>query len=267
MEKEMSIKAYRIWAIVLRYMRESFRDIFVVADYLYWPIMDIFMWGMMTVWLAEHHQNPSALVLVVLSGLVFWHIVYQANIEIAKNILDEFWSQNLINLFSSPLTVYEWLIAVMIMGAMRMFFTVLIGFLAVWFFYALNIFSLGYALVPFAASLLMTGWFMGILTAAIILYGGMRTQWLAWAAGWLLAPFSSVFYSVDLLPRWGQIVARCLPTTYVFEGMREVLLNDQIPYNNLIISFCLNSVYLMLAFFVFVHMFEKSRTRGLARLE
>lgn len=265
----MNIKLYRIWAIALRYLRESFRDIFIIADYIYWPIIDIIMWGMMSLWLSQHADNGSTqhLVLVILSGLVFWHIVYQANVEIAKNILEEFWTQNLINIFSTPLTVYEWLSAVMLLGIFRMLFIILFGALVVWVIYALNIFTLGWALVPFACSLLITGWFMGILTAAVVVYGGMRLQWLAWASGWLLAPFSGVFYSIDMLPRWAKLIAYALPPTYVFEGMRSALLQGEIPVNNLIISFSLNFVYLVISILFFTYMFEKSRQKGLGRIE
>lgn len=264
----MNIKLYRIWAIVLRYARETFHDIFSLADYVYWPIMDIFMWGMMSVWMSQQGTNsPAHLVLVILSGLVFWHIIYQANIEIAKNLLEEFWTQNLINIFSTPLTTYEWLGAVMILGIMRMFVTIALGALLVWLFYSLNIFTLGWALIPFACSLLMTGWFMGIFTASIILYGGMRAQWLAWATGWLLAPFCGVFYTIDMLPRWMQLISYILPPTYVFEGMRSVILQQTINYNYLAISFALNVVYLIISIIFFAYMFEKSRRLGLARLE
>lgn len=263
----MKIKLYRIWAVVVRYLRESSGDIFTIADYVYWPIMDIFMWGTMSVWLSRNSGGSSNFVLVILSGLVFWHIVYQANIEIAKNIVDEFWSQNLVNLFSTPLTVTEWLLAVMTLGAFRMIFTILFGVSVVWLLYSLNIFSIGWALIPFAISLLMTGWFMGITTAGVIIYFGMRAQWLAWAGGWLLAPFSSVFYSIEMLPKWAQMVGYSLPTTYIFEGMRELLLNNVVLYNYLYISFALNIVYLILSVIFFHHMFEKSRERGLARIE
>lgn len=264
----MNIKLYRIWAIALRYLRETFRDIFILADYIYWPTIDIIMWGMMTTWLSQHGTSSSShLVLIILSGLVFWHIVYQANVEIAKSLLEEFWTQNLINLFSSPLNVYEWISAAMLLGIFRMFFTIFFGALVVWVVHSLNIFTIGWALIPFACSLLLTGWFMGITTAAIVLYGGMRAQWLAWASGWLLAPFCGVFYSVEMLPRWAQIISKILPPTYVFEGMRTILLKKSFPINYLILSFGLNLIYIIASVLFFTYMFEKSKERGLGRLE
>lgn len=230
--------------------------------------MDILIWGMMSVWLAKQGSNtPEGIVLVILSGLVFWHVLYQANVEIAKSILDEFWTQNLINLFSTPLSTYDWLAAVMLLGVFRMFLSIILGAAVVWLFYSLNIFTVGWALIPFACSLLITGWFMGIFTAGIILVGGMRASWLAWATGWLLAPFSGVFYSIDMLPKSVQIISWALPTTYIFEGMRQVILQKSVPYSYLAISYGLNLVYLILTIIFFNYMFEKSRDKGLARIE
>jgi ABC-2 type transport system permease protein len=264
----MTIKFYRVWAIALRYLRESFRDIFIIADYVYWPIVDIFMWGMMSLWISEHSgSSGSKLPLVVLSGLVFWHVVYQANVEIAKSLLEDLWTQNIINLFSSPLHVFEWLLAVMFLGFIRMLFIILFGSLIVWLVYSLNIFSLGLTLIPYVISLLITGWFMGIATAGIIIYGGMRAQWLAWASGWLLAPFCGVFYAIDMLPKWAQCISKLLPPTYIFEGMRSIILKGKVLENYLIISFILNFIYIIFSIIFFQYMFEKSRQRGLGRLE
>jgi ABC-2 type transport system permease protein len=86
-------------------------------------------------------------------------------------------------------------------------------------------------------------------------------------AGYALAPFSAVFYPVAVLPRWAQSIAAALPMTYVFEGMRQVLHGGRPPVSDLAISFGLNLLYLALSVLFFGWMFEKSRERGLARLE
>jgi ABC-2 type transport system permease protein len=72
---------------------------------------------------------------------------------------------------------------------------------------------------------------------------------------------------VSSLPGWAQIVARFLPASYIFEGMRKTIGQAQIPWENLAISFGLNFVYLILSFLVFRSCFRKSQQLGLARLE
>jgi ABC-2 type transport system permease protein len=258
---------HRIWAITLRYLHQSLRDLLMIADFIYWPLIDIVIWGMMSVWLQNSGTGESNIIITLVSGLVLWQIVYQANIDIANNLIEEVWSQNLVNIFSTPLTINEWIGAVMLLGTIRMFIILLFGSFIAWLFYALKIFTLGWALIPFVISLLLTGWALGFFTAGFILYGGVRVHWATWAIGQFLSPFISIYYPTSTLPKWGQIIAYALPPTYVFEGMRKVIETQMIPYYYLFISLLLNAFYLSLSVMYFKAMFEKSRAMGLSRSE
>jgi ABC-2 type transport system permease protein len=108
---------------------------------------------------------------------------------------------------------------------------------------------------------------MGFLSAAIIVFYGKRVQMLAWMMAYIFAPFSAVYYPVEALPSWGQYIAKVLPMSYTFEGMRQVLNNQTFSMPMFTISIALNIVYLALAVLLFKFMFEKSRDKGLARLE
>ena len=91
---------------------------------------------------------------------------------------------------------------------------------------------------------------------------------LAWMTAYLFAPFSAVYYPLNALPHWAQTIADVLPTTYIFEGMREVLTFQIFSWKKFAVSIGLNLVYLVLSILFFNYMFqEKSRNKGLARLE
>ena len=90
---------------------------------------------------------------------------------------------------------------------------------------------------------------------------------LAWMTAYFFAPFSAVYYPVSVLPKWGQMIAHALPTTYIFEGMREVLYQHTFSWPMFLKSIALNLIYLLLSMGFFKYMFEKSRAKGLARLE
>src|SRR5437016_1045193 len=112
-----SLKPHRIWAMTLRYWHQSMHDILMIADFLFWPLTDIVLWGMVSVWLERSGSGVPSIVVVIVSGLVLWQIVYQANMDVTNNLIEECWSQNLANIFSSPLLIDEWIAAVMLMGA------------------------------------------------------------------------------------------------------------------------------------------------------
>ncbi len=261
------IAIYRANAIVWRYLYLFRRSFDRLSDAIYWPIMDIVIWGLTTRWLISQGGDASPVLLIMLTAIVFWQIVWRANYEISVNLLEEFWNQNLVNLFSSPLRLREWIAGVMLVGAVKTSATIAVGLAASWALYAMNIFAVGHLFIPFLLSLIVFGWVMGFFAAGLIMYFGPRVQFLAWTMGYLAAPFSAVYYPLEVLPEWAQIIARCLPTTYVFEGMRKVLNHQTLAGYELLISFVLNAIYLSLAIGFFCRMFEKSRKKGLARLE
>lgn len=114
-------------------------------------------------------------------------------------------------------------------------------------------------------SLIVFGWSLGFFASALIVYYGPRIQTLAWAMGFMLAPFSAVYYPLEVLPGWAQKVGSYLPTTYVFEGMRLILAEQTMPLENLALAALLNIFYLALTLCFFFFMFEKKRAKGLAK--
>ncbi|MCX5921855.1 MAG: hypothetical protein NTX86_00840 [Candidatus Dependentiae bacterium] len=61
----MTMKSYRIWAVTLRYLRQSTRDLLVIGDFVFWPLIDVVIWGMMSLWL----ETPLPITLSMNYGL------------------------------------------------------------------------------------------------------------------------------------------------------------------------------------------------------
>ncbi len=262
----MNISVGRVWAVFLRYFY-IFTKLDQLADLFYWPVIDIFLWGMATVWIKRLDPAASEISLVILTGLIFWGIVLRGNYEVGVNLLQEFWSRNLVNLFSTPLKMIEWVFGIMLVCLFKIIISLSFAALVVYLLYTLNVFSVGWAFLPFALSLILSGWAIGFLTGGILVYWGQRLQMLAWMSAYIFAPFSAVFYPVSALPSWAETIAWTLPTTYVFEGMRVVLYTKTFPIRYFIMSVLLNILYLSLSLFFFSIMYKKSRVKGFARIE
>ncbi len=260
------MKLSRIWATFLRYFY-FFAKLDQLYDLFYWPAVDIILWGMTSIWIQTEDTKLPSVALAILTGLVFWHIIWRSNYEVTVNLLQEFWSRNMVNIFSTPLKLSEWMAATMLIGLFKAVINLIFGALIVWFLYTLNIFSMGWAFLPFCASLTLSGWFIGFLSAAIAVYYGQRVQMIAWITPYVFAPFCAVFYPMSVLPDWAKSIAYCLPMTYIFEGMRKVLFENVFSMQMFLTSIGMNLVYLVLAMVFFKVMFEKSRNKGLARLE
>lgn len=256
----------RCWAVFLRYFY-LFAKLDQLADLLYWPAIDIALWGLTTMWIHHEHGEVSNMALIIMTGLIFWQIVWRGNYEVSVNLLQEFWNRNLVNLFSTPLKLTEWMVGVLMLSFTKVFITLGFGVILVYVLYALNVFILGWAFLPFVALLMMSGWMIGFLAASVVIYWGQRFQMLAWMTAYIFAPVSAVYYPVTTLPKSLQIVAWSLPTTHVFEGMRFILTGNAFPWDAFWWSLFLNTLYLIIAMSIFAFAFEKSRSKGLSRFE
>lgn len=256
----------RVFAMMLRYTIYLFHNYDRLSDLFYWPAMDLFIWGLTGLYIARLSSNSSHYLLIILSGLVFWIIVWRSQYEISTNLLSEMWDGNIVNIFASPLKISEWTVSVMLFGFLKTLISVAFSAILSLIFYNFNIFTFGWFLIPFMISLLITGWVGGFLVAAFIIRFGMKIQTIAWAGIALIAPFSAIYYPLSILPSWAQTVSLFIPSTYVFESIRDLLFKGTLSYDKLLVSFVLNVIYLIVSLWFFVFMFNRSRKLGLGRL-
>jgi ABC-2 type transport system permease protein len=111
----------------------------------------------------------------------------------------------------------------LIFGASKLAVSAGLMALLAFLLYGFGLFTLGPALVPFAALLLVMGWALGLVAIAAVLRFGPSAQTVAWILAFAFQPFSAVFYPVAVLPPAAAAVAAAIPASHVFEGMRAVL--------------------------------------------
>jgi ABC-2 type transport system permease protein len=254
----------RVGVLVLRYVFIYRRSAVRLIEVLFWPTMALLVWGFVTLFIQRAGQGDlPRLITFLIGAMIFWDILFRAQQGVALSFLEDIWARNLLNVFCAPVRLREYVLATFLFGLLRVGVT--LGFLAFlsWLLYRFNLFSLGFSLIPFIANLLVMGLTIGILSMAIILRYGLGAEPFAWALPFMLQPFSAVFYPVTVLPSAMQTVAWGLPSTYVFEGMRQVIQSGLIPWGNLAWAVGLNLVYLSAAVWLLTYMFELARDRGL----
>ncbi len=260
------MKVHRIVAVVRRHLLLTFRRLDRILNILYWPFLNIVLWGITSAWMQQQSSQPQ-LVPIILSGLVLWQIVFRVNLELAKGLLEELHCHNVVNLFSTPLTLSEWVVGMMILGAINMVLVIITCSAALWMLYGINIFILGWNMIPFMASLLISGWTIGFFICGLLINWGLKAQDFVYTVGWIFAPFSAIYYPLSVLPPLVQRIGKFLPMSYVFESMRSVLETGKLPATFMLTSFLLNFIYFFLALLFLWHMFEHSKEKGFARLD
>ncbi|MEN9406818.1 MAG: hypothetical protein RLZZ455_34 [Candidatus Parcubacteria bacterium] len=260
------MKLHRIYAIVLRNLFFFRRSYDRITDAFYWPAIDVIVWGMTSSYFTQFAPLNSPVVLILLSGILFWIVVYRGQYEINIGLLDEVWNKNLINLFVAPLKFSEWILALMAIGIIKTAMSFVFAITLAMMLYKINFLGFGWYFLPFSLLLLMTGWWVSFFVTGLILRFGTRVQAFAWTTLAILSPFSAIYYPVSALPQWAQVIAAIIPTSYVFEGMRQAINTGIVSPHNLIMSFILNLVFLIIATIFLKKSFNKVLEKGLVKV-
>jgi len=253
----------RIRALVLRYLLLLRRDASRVIDTFQWALIDVVIWGFLTLYVARSGaQLPNALA-IFLGAVILWNLFFRCSQDVSVSFLDDVWARSLVTVFASPLKVWEFAAAIMLLGLVKLALTLVVMAAAAWALYAFNVFSFGFALVPFVANLVMLGWTVGLVSLALILRFGGRWGILAWSLPVLLMPFASVFYPESVLPPFARAIAQAVPANHVFEGMRTAASSGEIAWGRLALASAENVVYLALASALVAWVFRLALRRGL----
>jgi ABC-2 type transport system permease protein len=230
-----------------------------------WIGLDLLLWGFITRYLDSLGQAAFSFTTVLLGAIILWGFLVRSQQGVMVGFLEDVWSRNFLNLFSSPLRVREYLAGLILSSLV----TSLLGLLFMVFIagagFGYNLFLVGLYLFPFLAVLFIFGAAMGIFSAAIVFRFGPSAEWLAWPLLFALSPFAGVYYPISSLPAALQTVARLIPASYVFEGMRSVLLSGSFGESRhlLLIGATLALVYLTAAYLFFVRVYRQALRNGL----
>ncbi|GJL57640.1 MAG: ABC transporter [Nitrospirales bacterium] len=253
----------RIVALLSRHMYLYKRSFARLLEIFYWPFLDLVVWGFITIYLEKVGMSLHGAVSFFLGALILWDVLFRAQQGIAVSFLEEMWARNLMNLFASPLTVGEYLVATMTMSVLKVTAVGGLMMLFAWVFYSYDILQMGLSLLPFVLNLVISGWIIGVLTTSIIMRFGQQAEVLAWGMVFLFQPISCVFYPIEVLPPVLQSLAWIVPPAHIFEGMRGVLTTGNAPVTHLLWATGLNGGFLLIIVAWFYHTFNICKDRGM----
>ncbi len=257
------MKLHRIFALIARHLYLYRRSLPRIMEIFYWPFLDLVIWGFITLYLARHQSELPGFVTFFLGALILWDMLFRSHQGITISFLEEIWARNLMNLFASPLKPGEFLAATMAMSVFKVACVSVVMAVCALLFYSYNVFTIGLWLIPFVLNLVLTGWGIGVLTTSLIMRFGQEAEVLAWSMVFLFQPISCVFYPMEVLPGWLQMVAWVNPAAHIFEGMRAVLGGEGSPSMSLAWAVGLNGMMLAAVVGWFYRTFAYCRDQGL----
>ena len=258
----LAASAGRIWGMVLRYwyvIRSSWPR---TAELVYWPLVQMLMWGFLQSHLAQTTSLAAKAAGLFIGAVLLWDILVRSQLGFAVAFLEEVWSRNLGHLMMSPLRPSELVVALMAVSLIKLMVAMIPVALLAYLFFDFNVLSLGFAFAAFFANLIFMSWSLGLVSTGVVLRWGLGAESFAWLIVFVFLLLCCVYYPVTTLPGWLQPVALALPPTYVFEGLRAIVLEGAFVGTLMVKAFALNVLYFILAYAAFAYFLQSARVHG-----
>ncbi len=257
---------YRIFAITLRQfyiIRGSFSRIFPLFA---WAGIDMVLWGFLTKYLNSVSSPGFNFIPALLGAVLLWDFFIRIMQGVTMAFFEDVWSKNFINVFATPLLVSEYVTGLVISSIVTSVIGLTVMLAIVILAFKLSLFTYGATTFIFFLIIFLFGISIGIFGSALVLHFGPASEWFIWPIPAIISPFAGVLYPITTLPQWMQSVSRILPPSYVFEGLRAIVLGKEFPLTYLFISVGLAVIYILLAYLFFVKIYKNSlRTGSLVR--
>ena len=253
---------HKIYGLSLRHIyliKSSFPRI---LDLIYWPSIQVFLWGFISKFFTISSSYYNNTVGVILTAAILYDFLFRSSISYNMMFLEEIWSRNFTNLFIAPIKISE-IIAALTMTAI---FRTMIGlvpavFLAIPLF-GVSIFKLGIPLFFLLIALYIFGISLGLLVTAGLLRFGPSFENIAWASLFFLAPLGCIYYPIEILPTFLQIIAKILPLVHIFEEMRNILINQNVNNFAIVKGLFISLIYFFVGVAIFYAAYFGAKIKG-----
>ena len=256
------MKIRRILSLMLRHLYLIKASFPRIIDLIYWPTVQIILWGFVSKFFTMHSTYFNNTVGIILTAAILYDFLFRSSISYNMLFLEEIWSRNLINLFVSPLKISEIVVALTCTALIRTLIGLIPAVLIAIPLFGISLMDLGLPLLLLLFSLYLFGITLGLLVTAGLVRFGPSFENIAWASLFFIAPLGCIYYPVEILPNWLQVVALALPLAHIFEETRSILIANTVDYVNIYNALALNLVYLSIALLTFYRSFKTAKIKG-----
>ena len=252
----------KIYGLILRHLyliKSSFPRI---LDLIYWPSIQIFLWGFISKFFTLNSEYYSNTVGVILTAAILYDFLFRSSISYNMMFLEEIWSRNFTNLFIAPIKISEIITSLTLTAILRTMIGLIPASLLAVPLFGVSIFALGLPLFFLLISLYIFGVTLGLLVTAGLIRFGPSFENIAWASLFFLAPLGCIYYPIEILPPWLQTIAKLLPLVHIFEEVRNILMNDLVNYLAIFKSIVISLLYFVFGVIVFYAAYYGAKNRG-----
>ena len=171
----------KIYALGLRHLYLIMNSFPRVLDLIYWPTVQIFLWGFISKFFTLNSEYYSNTVGVILTAAILYDFLFRASISFNMMFLEEIWSRNFTNLFIAPIKIREIIAALTLTAIVRTLIGLVPAVLIAIPLFGVSVLKLGIPLIFLLISLYLFGITLGLLVTSGLLRYGPSFENIAWA--------------------------------------------------------------------------------------
>ena len=252
----------KIFALSLRHIYLIKGSFPRILDLIYWPTIQIFLWGFISKFFTLNSSYYENTVGIILSAAILYDFLFRSSISYNMMFLEEIWSRNFTNLFIAPIKLSEIIAALTFTAIFRTMIGLVPAALLAIPFFGVSILKIGTPLIFLLITLYIFGVTLGLLVTSGLVRFGPSFENIAWASLFFLAPLGCIYYPVEILPEWLQIIAKLLPLVHIFEEMRNILIYDIVNYTQIFKAVFISFLYFVIGVATFYISYSGARNRG-----
>ena len=252
----------KIYALSLRHVYLIKGSFPRILDLIYWPTIQIFLWGFISKFFTLSSSYYENTVGVILSAAILYDFLFRSSISYNMMFLEEIWSRNFTNLFIAPIKLSEIIAALTFTAIFRTLIGLVPAALLAIPFFGVSILKIGTPLIFLLITLYIFGVTLGLLVTSGLIRFGPSFENIAWASLFFLAPLGCIYYPIEILPNWLQLFAKFLPLVHIFEEMRNILIHDIVNYYQILKAIFISFVYFVIGIIVFYLSYNGAKSRG-----
>lgn len=225
----------RVAAVTVRHLYVIRRSPHRIFDIAVWPVVDSILYGSIAAYIRQTNASPGAArtALLVVSGIILWHVVYQSQIAVSTSFFEDAYSRQLPAMFATPLRPIEWVTGAALQGMVKVTTGVTAVAVSAALLYHFNIIRAGPGIVPVMGLLLLSGWAFAVIAIGLGLLLGSGSEALAWGLLFVILPLSGALYPVSALPPVIRPISEILPITHTFAAGRTVEMGRPVPWGEI----------------------------------
>ena len=252
----------KVFALSLRHIYLIKGSFPRILDLIYWPTIQIFLWGFISKFFTLSSSYFENTVGIILSAAILYDFLFRSSISYNMMFLEEIWSRNFTNLFIAPIKLSEIITALTFTAIFRTLIGLIPAALIAIPLFGVSIFKIGAPLIFLLITLYIFGVTLGLLVTAGLVRFGPSFENIAWASLFFLAPLGCIYYPIEILPEWLQVIAKILPLVHIFEEMRNILIHDIINYSQILKAIFISFLYFLIGILIFYLSYNGAKNRG-----